>query len=120
MSKRNMVVVVVCIVVATASFLGGVAYKYEDVVPVVEYDYGGSKFTYDFVMPLTPETAYVWLDWALVYHQYLIDNEVFEDMGRLDHEAYMLMYMRMKDIVLQFENDPRREIPWLREEVEGE
>lgn len=115
MSKRNMVVAIVCIVVAVASFLGGATYQYEDYKPVVEYDMEYSKFYIDFNMPLDVETAYMWLDWALAFHQYMIDNEYFEKIGQLDHEAYILMYLRMKDIVMQFENDPRVKDPWLDE-----
>ena len=106
MSKRNKIVVVICIVVAAVSFMGGMVYKYEDYVPIVEYDYEKEKFTYDFVMPIDPEAAYVWIDWAVFYHQSHIDNEAFtEEMPLELHQGYILMYRKIRERFMEFEKE---------------
>ncbi len=106
MSKRNMVVTIICIVVALASFFGGILYKYEDyepIVEVVEYSTSKHKFRLDFQMPLDIETANVFLDWAALYHQAHIDAEVFTDLTLEEHLRYIYLYNTLKILVLKFE-----------------
>lgn len=101
MSKRNMVVSIICILIATASFFGGIAYQYDAYKPIVGFDYDTMKFTYNFMMPLDLETAFIWLDWAVVYHQFHIDRQL-DDKPEF-HQAYIFMYVQMKDLFLQFD-----------------
>ena len=100
MTKR--LLVVICIIVAAVSFMGGMIYKYEDYTPVVEYDYETSKFTYDFLFPVDLETAFIWLDWAIDSHQYYIDNYI----GNLEkHQGYIDMYNEIKVLFQEFEEE---------------
>ncbi len=100
MSKR--IVIVICIIVTIVSFLGGTAYKYEEYKTVtgeqlIENGKPYLRFSYDFTMPVDKETAYLWLDWAISFHQYYIDNELFTEDKPLElHQAYIDTYRQMK------------------------
>jgi len=104
MTKRLMIVV--CIIVAALSFMGGMIYKYEDYVPIVEYNAIQSKYYIDFKMPVDIETAYMWLDWAIAYHQYFIDKEMFTEQEPLEFlQEYINMYGEIKALFQEFEEE---------------
>ena len=104
MTKRLMVVI--CIIVAAVSFMGGMIYKYEDYIPIVEHDYETSKFTYDFLFPVDLETASIWLDWAIDSHQYAIEHNVDKQQGTLEkHYGCIDMYSEIKVLFLEFEEE---------------
>lgn len=102
MTKRLMVVI--CIVVAAISFMGGMIYKYEDFIPVVEVDSEHTKYIMRYRMPLDKETAIFWFDWALSYHESCIGDKPIADMRLLEyHRACVDMYAEMKEIYLEFD-----------------
>lgn len=104
MTKRLMVVI--CIIVAALSFMGGMIYKYESVLSIVDFDFEKDKYTYDFIMPVDLETAFIWLDWAIDVHQYYIDAEVFTEQEPLEfHQASIDMYTKIKNLFLEFEEE---------------
>ena len=104
MSKRDIVIAIIGIIAVTGAFLGGIAYQYEDYESIVKYDYEKSKFTYDFAMPLSPEAAYIWIDWAVAYHQSYIDNKIFTELKPLElHQRYVEMYVEIKHLFLMFD-----------------
>jgi len=108
MTKRLMVVI--CIIVAALSFMGGMVYKYEDVINIVEHDPEKSKFTYEFKFPVGLETADFWLDWAINFHQYWIDTyidtkEARENRMLEKHYGYIDMYSEIKVLFQEFEEE---------------
>ncbi len=103
MSKRNIIVAIICIIVSAVSFLGGIFYQYEEYKPIVGQNFDTLKFTYDFHMPLDLETASIWLDWAVAYHQYHIDHKV-DDKPEF-HQGYIEMFSEIKTLFLWFEHD---------------
>ena len=107
MTKRLMVVI--CIIVAAVSFMGGMIYKYEDYIPIVEYDYEKSKYTYDFPFPIDYEAASRWLDWVVQFHwDWIESGEVagFEEGMPLEfHQASIEMYVKIKNLFLEFDEE---------------
>ena len=104
MNKR--IVVVICIIIAALSFMGGMIYTYDDYIPIVEFDFGKSKFTYDFEMPIDFEAASFWLDWAYSYHQYYIDNGIFTELDPLElHQGYVDLYTEIKVLFQEFDEE---------------
>ena len=108
MTKRLMIVI--CIIVAALSFMGGMIYTFVDYVPIVEYSENQpidqTKYTYDFTMPVDYETASMWIDWADSWHQFHIDREIFtEDMPLEFHQASIDMYNKIKVLFLEFEEE---------------
>lgn len=108
MNKRIMIVI--CIIIAALSFMGGMIYKYESVLSIVEFDFGKDKYTYDFIMPVDLETASIWLDWAIDTHQYYIDNYIDSEVAREEralekHYRYVDMYSEIKVLFLEFEEE---------------
>ncbi len=111
MSRRNRIVVVICIVVAAISFMGGMIYKYEDYVPLIEVDFEQAKYVYKFSMPLDKETVIYWLDWAIDYHQYYFIDEYIEGAKAgeswtlEEHYGWIDMYGKIKLLFLEFEEE---------------
>ncbi len=102
--------VVICIAVAALSFCGGMIYKYEEYVPIVEYaedqPIDQTKYRYEFIMPVDYETASTWIDWAASWHQFHIDEEIFTEDRPLEfHQGYRVMYVKIKDMFMEFEKE---------------
>lgn len=113
MSKNKRIMIVICIIIAALSFMGGMLYKYKGVINVVEYDFEKSRYTYDFIMPMDLESADTWLDWAISFHQYYIDNYIDRnDTGeekRLEvHHKSIVMYNKIKVLFLELEKDKQK------------
>lgn len=104
MNKR--LIAVICIVVAALAFMGGMIYKYEDFVPLVEVDLDLHKYVFKYIMPLDKETAIYWFDWAIEYHQCCIGVEVVMGNKPLEwHQGYVDMYTKMKNLYLEFDEE---------------
>jgi len=104
MTKRLMVVI--CIIVAALSFMGGMVYKYEEYTPIVVVSEDQSKYYFEYIMPLDKETSIYWLDWAASWHQYYIDHEIFtEDRPFEFHQEYRGMYVKIKEMFFEFEKE---------------
>ena len=105
MTKRFMIVL--CIIVAALSFMGGMIYKYEDYVTLIDVDVEQAKYVYKFRMPLEKVAIMYWLDWAIAYHQYyFIDRyslEVGESAELEEHYAWIDMYKKIKILFLEFD-----------------
>lgn len=113
MSKRNKIVVIICIVVAALSFMGGMIYKYEDYKPMVDMTPDLSKYYFEFIMPIEKETAIYWLDWARDYHTFSLESDPNRDDSDpyRYHEDAIEMYKDMKVRALQF-YDKWEKPPW--------
>ena len=108
MTKRLMIVI--CIIIVALSFMGGMVYKYESVINIVEYDHEKDKFTYDFLFPVDLETAFIWLDWVIDFHQYCIENYVDTKEAREQrvlekHYGYIDMYRKIKVLFQEFDEE---------------
>lgn len=108
MNKR--IVIVICIAIAALSFMGGMIYKYEDYVPLVEVDLHQNKYVFKYNMPLDKETAVYWFGWAAYeYHQYIIDYysatgyDKYNDQPFEFHRDAIAMYEKMKELYLAFD-----------------
>lgn len=107
MNKRIMVVI--CIVVTTVSFFGGVLYTSPTFEARLEqketeYDEMTARFrTLIFrVYDLPPEIPW-WFDWAILQHQNAIKDGDTELMSLELHQKCIDLYSSVKDTVLEFE-----------------
>lgn len=110
MDKRMRLIIIICIILSALSFMGGMIYKYESVLNIVEFDPEKDKYTYDFIMPIDLETASIWLEWAIGFHQYYIDicidrAEAREGRQLEIHYARQDMYKKIKVLFLEFEEE---------------
>ncbi len=107
MNKR--IVIVICIVVALASFLGGVYYRYEEYAPIIkglQEDKESLQTQFDkfFAVPVDIDLAYKWLAWADEQYQHRIDNEIFTEQYTLEfYQKGIDMFSEIKDIYIEYE-----------------
>ena len=102
MNKR--IIIVICIVVAALSFMGGMIYKYEDFIPAVTVDLDQAKYVRKYKMPLDKETAIYWFDWAESFHRLCIEQEVYMEGRAFEyHRDAQEMYRKMKEVYLEFD-----------------
>lgn len=99
MNKRIMTVI--CIIIAALSFMGGMLYKYEDYVPLIEVDYEQAKYVFKYNMPLDKETAVYWFDWAIELHREILKEQQGIKSDKY-HEDAIEMYKDMRARYLQF------------------
>ena len=106
---RNGIVIVICIVVALISFLGGVLYEYGNYQSVIgqlqaEYDILQSKYDEFYQMPVDINTAYKWLGDMVAYHQLHIDKGILTEILPLElHQGYIDLYGKINELFLEFE-----------------
>lgn len=117
MNKR--IVVVICIIVAAVSFMGGMVYGDRDATNIVEWNFEKSKFTYDFTMSIDLETASTWLDWAIEFHQRYVDSYIDTERVRKlrtselralkSHQASIDKYEKIKTIFIEYDEEWEKE-----------
>lgn len=106
MSKRLRIMVVICIVVAALSFMGGMIYKYEDYKPMIELTPDLSKYYFEFKMPIDIETATYWLGWASEYHNSLINEKLYTDKTpQRFHQDSVVLYSKIKALFIEFDEE---------------
>lgn len=108
MSKRDMVIAIIGIIVVTATFFGGISYQWEEYKPIVELVEVGEvqrKYSIEFLMPMDIETASMWLSWAIYYHQWSIDK-MDGDLESLEyHQESIALYNRIMVMFLEFDEE---------------
>ncbi len=110
MDKKSRIMIIVCILVALLSFLGGVLYRYDAYAPIIEkqqaeYDSLQIQLYQFFKVPMDISLAYRWLDWAAEQYQYRIDHNMFDQASLEVYQGGIALFDSIRALFFEYEEE---------------